>query len=148
MVLDGIFNPTLGWVLNTLPSPWGLLLVSFLLTLLMTLAYKYFTDQNLMKSLKEEMKAMQNEVKGMKDQPDKMMAKQKDLMDKNLKYMKQSFKPMLITFLPMIVIFGWLRGYYTLVGEPKVLFGLSWLWAYIIFSIVLSFALRKLFKVH
>lgn len=148
MVLDGIFNPTLGWVLDTLPSPWGLLALSILLTLLMTLAYKYFTDQNLMKSLKEEMKAMQGEVKGMKDQPDKMMAKQKDLMDKNLKYMKQSFKPMLITFLPMIVIFGWLKGYYTLKGNPDILFGLSWLWAYIIFSVVMSFALRKLFKVH
>ena len=111
MVLDGIFNPTLGWVLNTLPSPWGLLLVSFLLTLLMTLAYKYFTDQNLMKSLKEEMKAMQNEVKGMKDQPDKMMAKQKDLMDKNLKYMKQSFKPTLVTMIPIILIFTWMSGH-------------------------------------
>ncbi|RME55497.1 DUF106 domain-containing protein [Candidatus Woesearchaeota archaeon] len=148
MALESIFDPTLGWLLSNLPSPWGLFAVSFLLTLLITLIYKWVTDQELMKTLKEDMKSMQKELKELKDDPQALMAKQKEVMEKNMKYMMHSFKPMLITFIPIILIFGWLRKYYETMGNPDVLFGLSWLWSYIIFSIVLSMFLRKVLKVH
>ena len=147
MALEGIFDPTLGWLLNTLPAPWGLLVISFLLTLLITLAYKYITDQELMKTLKADMKAIQAEAKALKDDPKAAMAKQKEAMDKNMKYMMHSFKPMLFTFIPIILVFGWLRAYYEGLGNPDVFFGITWLWSYIIFSIVISFAVRKVLKV-
>ncbi|MBU2637566.1 MAG: DUF106 domain-containing protein [Nanoarchaeota archaeon] len=141
--LDAISGP-----LFKMPEPFPILLISFLLTLLTTLIYKYATDQELMKTIKEDIKALQAEMKGLKDKPEKLMSKQKEAMQKNMKMMMQSFKPMLITFIPIVFIFGWLRGHYTALGDPKLFFGLSWIWTYIIFSIVLSIGLRKLLKVH
>lgn len=147
-MFDSFFNATLGHVLG-LPDPFGLMLVSFILTLLMTLAYKFFTDQKVMKTLKEEMKEMQKGLKDTTQTVEKKMSLQKDMMAKNLEYMKHSMKPMLITFLPIIVIFGWLRNYYTLtLGNPKIFFGLTWLWAYLIFSIIFSILIRKILKVN
>jgi len=146
-ILNAFFDATLGPVLG-LKAPFGLMIVSLLLTTLVTLATKFFTDQHLMKSLKDEMKEMQNKLKDTTQTVEQKMGLQKDILEKNMKYMKHSFKPMLITFLPIIIIFSWLRGYYIALGDPKVLLGLSWLWSYLIFSIVFSMLLRKLLKIH
>ncbi|MBI4447344.1 DUF106 domain-containing protein [Candidatus Woesearchaeota archaeon] len=132
-----------------LGEPYGLIIISFILTLIVTLAYKFFTDQKLMKELKEEMKALQKEVKELKDHPEKMMEAQKKAMEKNMKYLMHSMKPTLITFIPIILIFGWLRQYYTAIGNPDLPpFGLTWIWTYIIFSLVMSIALRKILKIY
>ncbi len=131
-----------------LPDPFGLLVISFILTFIITLAYKFLTDQKLMKSLKEELKELQKKMKEFKDQPSKLMEIQKEAMQKNFKYMIHSMKPTIITFLPIIIIFSWLRNYYTSLGNPPVFLGLSWIWSYIIFSIIFSIILRKIFKVH
>jgi len=142
-VLDPILNP----VMEGIPAPYNLLLMAFILTGVITLAYKFITDQNLMKSLKGEAKDLQKKMKEFKSDPDKAMEIQKKIMENTMKTMKQSLKPMLFTFLPIIFIFGWLRDYYE-VNPGDVLFGLSWFWVYVIFSIILSVALRKLLKVH
>ena len=147
MAFSDFLNPVLGPVMN-LPNPWNLLLVSFILTGIITLLYKFLTDQKLMKELKDEMKGFQKEIKGLKDDPKKMMEVQKQAMEKNMKYMIQSLKPTLFTFIPIIFIFGWLRNYYEALGNPDVLFGLGWIWIYIIFSIVISLALRKILKIY
>lgn len=141
--LDPVLGPFMG-----IPSPWNLLLLSFLLTLIMTLLYKYLTDQKLMKELKDDMKELQKEMKLLKDNPTKMMEVQKKAMEKNMKYLLQSLKPTLITFIPILIIFEWMRQYYTGLGNPDVLFGLTWIWIYILASILMSLGLRKLLKVH
>jgi len=130
-----------------LPEPIPIAIISFLLTLVTTLIYKYMTDQEVMKTLKADIKALQAKMKEHKDDKDRMMSFQKEAMTKNMEYMKKSFKPMLVTFVPIIFIFGWLRGYYEGLGNPDVFFGLSWLWTYIIFSIVISIGLRKILKI-
>ena len=132
----------------SIPAPWNVLLMSFILTLIMTLLYKFFTDQKLMKELKDDMKALQAEMKLLKDNPEKMMETQKKAMEKNMKYLLQSLKPTLITFIPILVIFAWLHAYFEALGNPDILFGLSWIWIYILFSILFSLSLRKLLKVH
>ena len=130
-----------------LPNPLNLLIISFILTGLITLAYKYLSDQKKMKELKTEMKDMQKKMKEFKSQPDKVMSMQKDAMKKNMEYMKHSMKPTLYTFVPIIIIFGWLRGYYDALGNPVIFLGLKWLWVYIIFSIITSIVLRKMLKI-
>ncbi|MFH1972869.1 MAG: EMC3/TMCO1 family protein [archaeon] len=147
MVFNSFLDPVLGPVMS-IPSPWNLLLISFILTTIITLIYKFVTDQKMMKELKDEMKAFQKEMKELKDNPSKMMEVQKKAMEKNMKYMMHSLKPTLITFIPIIFIFGWLRSYYIGLGNPDILFGLGWIWIYIIFSIVLSLALRKILKIY
>jgi len=94
------------------------------------------------------MKGFQKEMKDLKEDPKKMMEVQKKAMEKNMKYMLQSLKPTLFTFIPIIFIFGWLRGYYETLGNPSILFGLGWIWIYIIFSIVISMVLRKVLKIY
>ncbi len=108
--LDPIFNP---WLLPLLDkSPFlGILLLSFVLTLLLTLAYKYLTNQAEMKRLKEEQKEYQKKFKELKDKPEEMMRLQKEAMSKNMEYMKHSLKATLITLLPIILVLGWMTAH-------------------------------------
>lgn len=127
----------------------GLALVSIIVTLASTLIYKYATDQDVMKSLKEETKMLSAEAKKAKDDPKKMIELNKRVMEKNMDYMKHSFKPMIITMVPFGLFFIWLSKIYTNIGPiiPSISW-LSWFWIYIIFSIALSIILRKILKVY
>lgn len=145
MFLDSFFTLLFGWSV-TLDPLFGMIFISFVLTLLITLAYKYFTDQHLLKSIKERTKALQVELKKFKDNPEKLKEKNAELMEIQLKMMTQTLKPMLITLLPLLLVFSWLRTIYTPLGP--VLFGLGWIWAYLIFSVIFSLLLRKLLQVH
>ena len=109
MVFDSILNPIFNPLLK-LPSLWAIILLSFLISLIITLIYKYATDQNLMKQLKEEIKELQKELKELRNEPEKAMQVQKQVMQTNMKYMKQSFKSMIYTFIPIIIIFSWMNA--------------------------------------
>ena len=113
--LDPVFDPLFGSLINASPF-WAICILAFLIALLISLVYKFATNQDLMKSLKAEQKEYQKKIKGLRDQPEKMMAMQKEAMSKNMAYMKQSFKPTLITMIPIILIFGWMAG--VLAYEP------------------------------
>jgi len=88
----------------------AIIIISLGISLLITIAYKLFTDQKLMKELKEDMKKAQKEMKEFSKDPAKVMNMQKEAMKKNMEYLKHSMKPTLITFLPIIIIFGWLNA--------------------------------------
>ncbi|MBI2208681.1 DUF106 domain-containing protein [Candidatus Woesearchaeota archaeon] len=110
MVFENILNPVFTPFLN-LPTLWAVILLSFLISLIITLIYKYTTDQNLMKSLKEEMKDLQKGMKELKNSPERAMQSQKKIMQLNGKYMMQSMKSMLYSFIPIILIFGWMNSH-------------------------------------
>ncbi|MFA6888340.1 MAG: EMC3/TMCO1 family protein [Candidatus Woesearchaeota archaeon] len=84
--------------------------ISILISVIMVIVYKYMTDQNLMKQLKDEIKELQTEMKTLKDNPAKMSEINKKAMETNMKYMMHSLKPTLVTFIPIILIFGWLNA--------------------------------------
>ncbi|PIN68988.1 hypothetical protein COV93_07230 [Candidatus Woesearchaeota archaeon CG11_big_fil_rev_8_21_14_0_20_43_8] len=110
-------DPVLGPLLK-LPPIWGILIVAVVISVVITFAYKWLTDQNEMKALKDDIKKIQEKMKEHKKDPEKMMKIQKQAMDKNMKYMMKSMKPTLFTFIPIILIFGWLNShmaYYPLV---------------------------------
>ncbi|MAG47812.1 hypothetical protein CL617_04355 [archaeon] len=125
---------------------YSLIVISFVITLLTTIAYKYFSDQKAIKFLKDEIKSLSDQMKELKDNPQKMMEKQKELMEKNLKMMKYSLKPSLYTAIPLIAIFYFIRNIYE--DSGAIIFSLTWIWIYIILSIVFSIILRKVLKVH
>lgn len=110
MVFESLLDPILSPLLR-LNSLAGIALISLLISVLITVIYKYVTDQNLMKQLKDEIKAFQKEIKELKAHPEKAMKVQKKAMETNMKYMMQSFKPTLFTMLPIILIFGWLNAH-------------------------------------
>lgn len=115
MVFDNILSTIFGPLLE-LPMLWTIISLSFIMTVIITIVYKFMTDQKLMKTLKDDMKAFQQEMKELKDHPDKVLAVQKKAMQTNMKYMMHSMKPTLITFIPLIIIFGWMHGH--LAFEP------------------------------
>ena len=110
-LLDPIFSPLLN-----LPTLLSVIIMSFLISLIITVIYKYTTDQNLMKQLKLEMKEYQKKIKESRSQPEKAMQLQKEAMQSNMKYMKHSMRSTLYSFLPIILIFGWMTA--NLAYEP------------------------------
>ncbi len=103
-ILDPILNPLLGLGI------YSIIVLALIVSIISTVAYKYLTNQDLMKRLKSEMKELQAEMKLLKKEPAKMMEVQKRSMETNMKYMTQSFKPTLITFIPIILIFTWMSA--------------------------------------
>ncbi len=109
-IVETLTNPVLNPLLR-LGSFWALVIVSLLVSLLVTLIYKWVTDQEEMKRLKTELKDYQKQMKESRDSPEKLVELQKKAMGVNMQYMKHSFKPTLITFIPIILIFGWLNAH-------------------------------------
>jgi uncharacterized membrane protein (DUF106 family) len=108
-MFENLLNPIFGPLLQ-LPPFWIVLIISLAIAVLITLVYKWMTDQHLMKSLKEEIKGFQKQMKEFKEDPKKVMEIQKRAMQTNMKYMMHSMKPTLITFIPIIIIFSWLNA--------------------------------------
>jgi len=117
----GFLDSMLGWVLYMHPAL-GILLISILVSLIITLAIKFLTNQSLMKDLRSELKELQSEMKELKNNPKKMAKINDRFMETNMKYMSQSMRPTFFTFIPIIIVFGWLQahiGYYPLLpNEP------------------------------
>ncbi len=70
MVLDDFFNGIFGGLISYNPL-YALLLISFLITLVITLVYKFFTNQKELKRVKEESKELRNRMKENKGNPEK-----------------------------------------------------------------------------
>jgi uncharacterized membrane protein (DUF106 family) len=104
-LIDPIMSPFL-----TMNPLLAVFILALLLSVFITVIYKYMTDQELMKTLKADIKAAQDEMKMFKDHPEKILNAQKKAMDKNMQYMMQSMKPTLITFIPLIFFFGWMNA--------------------------------------
>ena len=76
MVFESILNPIFNPLLK-LPSVWAIIIISFILTLLTTLAFKYLTDQKKMKKLRKELKEKQAKIKEIsKKEPQKALKMQ------------------------------------------------------------------------
>ncbi|MEA3430992.1 MAG: EMC3/TMCO1 family protein [Nanoarchaeota archaeon] len=104
-ILDPVFSPLL-----RLGTASALLIITIILAFLMTVIYKYTTNQSLMKDLKDELKTFQKQMKELRSNPGEMMKVQKKAMETNMKYMMHSFRSTIFTFIPIILIFSWLHG--------------------------------------
>ena len=128
----------------------GIIFISIILSFLSAVAWKYLTNQDLLKSLKDKSKSLQEELKKYKTDPKKLTELNSKLMRENLENMKvqykQSIKPMIITMIPFAFVFIWIRKTYEPFGT--VFLGMGGIWSYIVFSIIFSMVLRKLMKVY
>lgn len=117
-----ILDILLGWTLLFHPAL-TILIISLIVSFIITISIKLFTDQSLMKDLKNELKELQNQMKTLRNNPKKMAKVNDKFMETNMKYMTHSMRPTLFTFLPIILIFGWLNShiaYYPI--EPHIPF--------------------------
>ena len=88
-------------LVNTYPLI-SIFFFSLIITLILTLAYKKFTNQQEMGEMKAKTKELQKRIKEEKDQ-EKIMALQKEMLQLSMEQMRHNMKPMLIT-LPLIAI--------------------------------------------
>jgi len=119
----------------------GLMILSFIVTLFITIVTHFMTDKKRMRELKDKQKFLREEMKKNKGNPQKVMELNKQMMEDLPEQMKQSFKPMIITIIPLLILFKWLKGTFA-----DILPG--WIWYYIGFSMVFSIILRKVFKLQ
>jgi len=117
-----------------------IIVISIIVTLLSSLATKYLTDQNHLRTLKQRQKELQAEMKKHKENPDKLMKIQSEMLQITGVMMKSSFKPMFVTLIPFLILFYWIKSVYT-----PVLAG--WFWYYLGASLVSSIAFRKILKI-
>jgi len=112
---------------------------SVIVTLISTLAHKWLTNQEHLKTLKTRQKEIQKELRGCKD-PSLMQELNTEMMKLTGVMFKASMKPMFVTIIPFLLLFVWLRSVYDPVLD-------HWIWYYIGYSLVASIILRKVFKV-
>ena len=96
-------------ILLSFPPLIVIFLLSLFVSVLITVVYKFATNQKVLKALHEEMKSMREEIKKNKD-PSKAMELNKHLMEKTMQQMKHSMKSTIITIVPMFLIFGWMSS--------------------------------------
>ncbi|MEK6839607.1 MAG: EMC3/TMCO1 family protein [Nanoarchaeota archaeon] len=150
-ILDVIFSP----LTNNLPPQLSLIVISILITFLITIAYKYLSNQQAIKALRDEIKILQEEIKKNRDNKEKVMDLNTQLMKKNWPLMRHTMWPSLYTLIPVLILFSWLRATYLPAGDlfawgfkiPFFGIGIGWLWTYILTSLVTNTLFRKLLKV-
>jgi uncharacterized membrane protein (DUF106 family) len=118
-----------------------IVVISFLATLAITVLSHFITNKQMMKEIKEKQKRLREEMKQHRDNPQKITEINKQMMEDFPKQMKESMKISLITMIPFLLLFNWLRIVYVQTAIAS-----SWIWWYIIASLVFSMILRKLFK--
>lgn len=123
------------------PKP-SVVILSFMVTFVMTLVTKYFTNQNRMKELKDLQKACQIKLKDNKGNIEAQSKIQKEMFACSMELMKHSMRPMLYTFLPIIFFFYKIRAIFL-----ETTMANTWLWWYIGVGIGSSIILRKVLKV-
>ena len=139
-----LLDPTAGFLLN-LNVNIGMIIISGILALLITLVQKYTVDQESLKKIKAEQKLLQEEMKKYKDHPEKLLELQKKQLEFLPQTMDLTMKPLVYTAVPMLLFFRWFNDYFA--GTQIKIFGFfSWFWAYLIFSIIFSMIFRKVFK--
>ena len=124
----------------------GMIIISALITLFITIIQKYTIDNDMLRNLKKEQKMLAEEVKKFKDDPAKMMELNKKSLAKAGEMMNLSMGSFMYTAIPIILFFRWFSDYFTVLGNVKIFGFLSWFWAYLLFSIIFSMVFRKMFK--
>lgn len=139
-LLDPVFGSLLDWNIF-----WGMTIIVFILSVIMTLIQKYGVDQEALKEIKKEQKKLQADMKKYKEHPDKLMEFNQQQIEIMGRMFKISMGSIVYTAIPFVIFFRWFYDYFAVVDYQFFGF-LSWFWFYLIFSIILSSILRKIFK--
>jgi uncharacterized membrane protein (DUF106 family) len=144
--VHAILDPTAG-VLLDFNVFWGMLIIVSIISLIVSLTQKYGTDQETLRELKKEQKILQEEMKKFKENPQKLLELQKKQFEFIPKTMKLTMRPIIYTGIPLLLFFRWFNDYFTALGGYEFFGFMSWIWFYLLFSILFSSVFRKLFKI-
>jgi uncharacterized membrane protein (DUF106 family) len=141
-----ILDPSLGFLLNWNVT-WGMIIIVFGISVIMTLVQKYATDQKTLRELKKEQKILQEEMKKYKDHPEKLLELQKKQLEFIPKTFQLTSRPIIYTGIPLILFFRWFSDYFTTIPDFRFFGFFSWIWFYLLVTILFSSILRKVFDV-
>jgi len=128
-----------GWMITN--PVFSIIVVSFVVGVFIQIVNYFMMDKEKMKELKAKQKDCQARLKDAKGDVNLIGEINTEMMKASTEMMKHSFKPMLVTFIPIIVVFTFIRGVY---AETSI--AGSWIWYYLVSSIVFSLILKKVFK--
>jgi len=120
----------------------SIIVIALAISFIMTIAFKYLTDQTRMKELKELQKACNIKLKDNRGNPEKLAEIQKEMMSYSFELIKHSFKPMIFTLIPFLILFWWLRHTYAVTEIAK-----TWFWYYLGAALISGPIFRKILKV-
>ena len=145
--VHSILEPTAGALLkwNIL---WGMIIIVLIISIIMTIAQKYATDQKALKEIKQEQKKLQEEMKLYKEHPEKMAELSKKQIEFMPLMMKHSMRPIIFTGIPIVLFFRWFMDYFALIPDFRFFGFFTWFWFYLIASIIFSSILRKVMNVQ
>ncbi len=144
--VHAVLDPSAGALLNW-DLVMGMLLIVLVINLVTMIIQKYATDQEALKELKKEQKILQEEMKKYRDHPEKVAELSRKQMEFIPKTMKLTSRAIMYTGVPFILFFKWFSDYFLNFPDFKFFGFLSWFWFYLIFTMVFSMILRKMFKV-
>ncbi len=87
----------------------AILAVSFVVSLIATLIYKYTTDQKHIERIKKDMDELRKKIKGEKDTK-KLAQINQQMLDLTMENFRASMKPMIITMIPALFVIGWMQS--------------------------------------
>ncbi|MEK6945741.1 MAG: EMC3/TMCO1 family protein [Nanoarchaeota archaeon] len=144
--VHAVLNPTLGALINWNVNI-GMTIVVLLITVITTVVQKYTTDQETLKDLKKQQKEMNEKAKQHRSDPQKMLEIQKEMAPLSIKMMKLSMRAFVFTAIPLLLFIRWFMDFFNTIGNPKIFGFFSWLWFYILGSLIISAILRKIMKI-
>ena len=140
---EAVLDPTAGFLLAFNPTI-GMIVITAIVSVILTLVQKYTTDQVELRKLRSEQKLLQEEMKKYKDHPQKLLELNKKQMEFIPKTFDLTMGSLAYTALPIFLFFRWFSNYFTL--NPTEFFGfMSWFWAYLVLSVIFSMIYRKVF---
>jgi uncharacterized membrane protein (DUF106 family) len=124
-IIDAVFTPIFGWMLN-IPPIVAIITLAVTLGLISTLLQKYLTNQAKMRRLRDDTKKYQEQMKKLKKDPEQMMKVQQKILPIQMELMKESFKPLLVSMIPFLLVFFWLSNHFAFHQiEPNEPFAIS-----------------------
>lgn len=105
-------NSGLNWLLSLKPS-YSILIISVFTVLLSTVAYKYLSNQNLIKQIKSRIKSLNAEIKQYKSDMQKSLELQNQILKHNMEMMPLTMKPSMWTLVPMLLVFLWVSAVFS-----------------------------------
>ena len=118
----------------------SLTIISLIVTFASSLAQKWLTNQEHLKSLKKRQKEIQAELKNCKDEC-RLKELNSEILSITGVMMKSSMRPLLVTFIPSFLLFIFLRDIYA------PILGNWWILYCILSSIIFSMITRKILDI-
>ncbi|MEM7820193.1 MAG: EMC3/TMCO1 family protein [Candidatus Aenigmatarchaeota archaeon] len=148
--LSVIFGPLLA-----LPPVLGEAVMATIITLVITLFYKYMVNQAALRELKTQMKALQAKAKELqKTDPEEANKAVTEVLKLSNKQMRMNFKPMLPTLVLVMLLLPWMasvwKGPVAFLPFSLPYFGndFGWLMWYLLLSIPMTQIFRKMLGVE